>query len=667
MNSKSLVNKSVIKSDLRRYWWLGATFALLLFITTALPTRMVIMNAYMTDLSDRVFATSRFAQSALFSVFPIIGFGVIIPAMLFSYLHHKSAVCEAHKLPLTRGCLYFSHLISAAVLTVAAIVINMLIMFTMVDVQPSYIILWALLSLVYAFVAMTFSAAASMLVGNTAAGIVLPAIVMLLPLFFTGMLSELCTNYLYGYAEYNMLGFLQWVYPDYAHLLKGVIFIYLAAGVLFIILGRVFYKKRALENHSRILAFDGLNPVFMYGLAFCAGLASYAYIREILASDFGQKFSMWVGVPFGIAGIVIARMIIAKTFKPNKLIKPIIVYLAMMGVLYLFFGADITGFEKRMPDIDRIESVNVIDLYGEPDDMYAQRYDTINADDDGPHYLAEGARQKWEMYDEAEIEVVLELHRAIIESGEPDYNDTEYYLPVMYTLSNGRVMKREYRIDRENADVFEKYCAVQDLKTVKGVQFPIITDREMEYLGSNIVNLGIDTWVTPERQTQLLEALKKDVESSTYTDYEFPQAITSAKIKYRMPTLNKDKEPINDKSKWIQSEDTYNIYPSYKNCVALLKSWDLYEKMPSAEQVAQITVQDVNRKPYGQQYNEPERFDKADDKEKIQEILDWIKENSANMSDAEYMTKDTQHFNIAYEPGVGGFGSCDITLPKMPE
>ena len=32
MTLKSLVNKSVIKSDLRRYWYLGAIFAILLFL-----------------------------------------------------------------------------------------------------------------------------------------------------------------------------------------------------------------------------------------------------------------------------------------------------------------------------------------------------------------------------------------------------------------------------------------------------------------------------------------------------------------------------------------------------------------------------------------------------------------------------------------------------------
>ncbi len=670
MNSKSLVNKSVIKSDLRRYWSSGAAFAIMLFITTVLPARVVMSHAAISNMfvpeAANTFAVSRFANAALFSVFPIIAFGIIIPALLFSYLHHKSAVCEAHKLPLTRGCLYFSHLISAAVLLVVPIILNMLLMFTLVDVQASYIIMWALLSLVYAFVVMGFSAAAQMLVGNTAAGVVLPGIVMALPAFFTVMLSALCENYLYGYAEYGLIDYLEWVYMDYSHLLKGGVFIYLAAGALFIILGHIFYKKRALENHSRILAFDCLNPVFMYGLAFCAGLAGYAYICEIMSGSAQDTFSMWIGVPFGIAGIIIARMIISKTFKPNKIVKPIIVYLAMMGVLYLFFGADITGFEKRVPDIDKIESVNVIDLYGYPENAYTSYYDHISTDP-GPQYLAESAQPNWEMYDKADIEAVTALHRAIVESDKADYSNTEYYIPIVYTLSNGRVMKREYNIDRGSADVFEKYCAVQGLKPVKSNRFPIISDREMEYIGSNIVNLGIDTWVSPERQTQLLDALKKDVEASKYTDYEFSNAITSAKIKYRMPTLDKDRKPVEDKSKWIQSEDSYNIYPSYKNCIALLKSWGLYEKMPSADQVATITVEDITPIPNGMHYQEPTRFDKADDKAKIQKILDWIKENDANMSDAEYMTKDAQHINITYEPGVGGFGYCDISVPKMPE
>ena len=197
MSLKSLTNKGVIKSDLRRYWWVGATFTLMLFVITVLPLRTALI--YRPDTSTD-FIHSSFASMAHLSLLAIVPYCIITPAILFSYLHHKSSVCEVHRLPLSRTCLYFSHLVSACILLALPIIINAGLMFTMVDIRPSYILLWAALSLIYAFAITGFSAAASMLVGNTAAGMVLPAIVMLLPLFFTSMVDLLSYRDLKGYA-----------------------------------------------------------------------------------------------------------------------------------------------------------------------------------------------------------------------------------------------------------------------------------------------------------------------------------------------------------------------------------------------------------------------------------------------------------------------------------
>ena len=653
MSLKSLVNKSVIKSDLRRYWWLGAIFAGWLFLTTAIPANMVMNSDYFRAMSEteQHFIGSHFADATMASPFTIIAFCIIIPAMLYSYLHHKSAVSAAHSLPLKRECLYFSHLFSAGVLIAAAIVINAGIMLTMVDTSAWFILIWMCLSLVYAFVAMTFSAAASMLVGNVAAGVVLPFIVMLLPLFFTAMLQELCTNYLYGYAAYDVFRWLQWVYMDYESLLHGGAFWYIALGIVFIILGLVFYKKRALENHSRILAFDILNPIFMYGLAMCAGLAGYAYISTILYMSNGENFSMWIGLPFGIAGIIIARMIIAKTFKPKGIIKPVIIYVAMMFVVYLFFGFDITGFEKRVPDIDKIENVNVVNLY----DVVREAYYPTGSDS-GAYYVADSAIHDSNIYNSDDIEKVLALHNALIESGESDKN--HYYIPIVYTLSNGRTMKRQYHIDRNNAELLALYGEVQDLEPVKGDRFPIISNAEIDYTGSNVENWGIDTWLTPERQEELLEALKKDVEALKFADYEFGNTLTSFHLNFRKPSVDENNVPVADKEKWYSSSIAYNIYPGYENSIALLESWGLYNNKPSVDNVVQVDMWGI-----GDNYNARDNYVNITDKQEIQKILDHLEANAEHMSDAKYMSEDTQIFEISYEGGE----YFSVNAPKMVE
>ena len=83
MSLKSLFNKSVIKSDLRRYWYLSALFAGMIFLCATLPARTG-LNRYYSGTSVEHFVGSWFESAVDGSIVPIIIFCIIIPAMLFS-------------------------------------------------------------------------------------------------------------------------------------------------------------------------------------------------------------------------------------------------------------------------------------------------------------------------------------------------------------------------------------------------------------------------------------------------------------------------------------------------------------------------------------------------------------------------------------------------------
>ena len=640
MSLKSLINKSVIKSDMRRYWYLGVTFAIALFVATVLPMRRVFLLRPDTSAD---FIHSTFASIGQTSLFIIVPFCILTPALLFSYLHHKSSVCETHRLPLRRECLYFSHLVSAAVLIALPIILNAAIMFTMVETLPSYILLWAALSMIYAFVITSFSAAASMLVGNTAAGVMLPLIVMFLPLFFSGVMEILGSGYLYGYVPQGLPSFIYWIYADYAKLLEGRMYVYIAAGIVFIALGAWFYRMRRLENHTRILAFDALNPVFMYGLAFCAGLAGYMYLSVIF---YDRIISMWIGLPFGIIGIIVARMIISKSFKPTKILKPIIIYTAMMCVLYLFYGADITGFEKRVPDIDSIASVNVTNYSGVRSSTNLNG-ETLYTSENDPT-----------LYDKEDIEKVIALHRAIVESGEKKSKNA-YGLPITYKLKDGSEIRRSYAVTKDNEEVFRLFCAVQELKQVKCERFPIIGDDGTEYTNVRVINLGAPTWLDPSRQEQILAALKQDVLNASYTELTNSESITRLSVDSRIPSLDENMNPIEDKSHWAQQTLEYNVYPSYANCIALLKEWGLYNIVPSSDVIDRITVYQYTGT-YGTYSKAAFLTDKAD----IEKALAHIKANVDNMKDIDLLNGTYQRFTIGYKPDTG-YSTYTVDAPCM--
>ena len=58
------------------------------------------------------------------------------------------------------------------------------------------------------------------------------------------------------------------------------------------------------------------------------------YISSLLGN--GRQF--WIAIPFGIVGTIGAKMITERTFRPKKIIKASVIYLAMLFAIYLFIG-----------------------------------------------------------------------------------------------------------------------------------------------------------------------------------------------------------------------------------------------------------------------------------------------------------------------------------------
>lgn len=640
MNSKSLVNGSIIKSDLRRYWYMGALFAVMLLLVTALP----IHNYYSTGVSGVTtlpFKDCFFLERASAALFPIIIFSVTIPALIFSYLHHRSAVNAMHCLPLSRGTLYISHLISAAALIVAAIAVNAIIMISALHawVPASYILKWAALSLIYCFVLMSFSAMASMLVGNTAAAIILPYIVLALPLFVSAIASFLCEIYLYGFTHMNDWFGIDRLYLSYSQLMSGWVLLYIGLGILFLALGLLAYKKRALENNSRILAFDFINPIFMYSFALCLGFCGCVYLLDFISIE---TRSMWLALPFGIAGVIIAKMIINKSFKPKGFVLPAIIYCLMMCIIYLLVAMDITGYEKRVPDASEVASINVIGF----------RYDNNlqNYDNNGQMmYLSENAKSDLNIYDKADIEKVIALHNAITVSGESDTRNQKY-IPIEYTLTNGKKMYREYNFDTGNG-LLELYGKVCDIRPVKVNQFPIISDAEPEYMSGSVDTMGYHNDVFDGEQLKAItEALRKDVEASKYDDYARGEALTRVVLSYRLPSVYEDGTVVPDKNMWIQNSVQYNIYPSYTNTIALLTSWGRYHKMPSVADIKTIRMynlhdEDAEKEKVVQYGYNMEGAENVTDK--AQTVLDYLRNNPDHLCQMDDRNA-SQRFEIDY-------------------
>lgn len=648
MSLKSLVNKSIIKSDLRRYWYLGALFTVMLLLTAVLPAAYCVKTlSYINSNGDFI---EVFASDVFVSIFAVLAFGIVTPAMIFSYIHHKSAVHMVHSLPIKRESLYFSHLVSAGILNAAPVIINMFIMLGIKGLHPSNAFIWAGLTLVYVFLITSFGTAAATLTANVFASIVLPYIVILLPMFIEMMARLLCERYLYGFTGNGYVSLTSHIYADYEMLLKGMIFVYIVLGILFFAIGLVSYKKRALENNSRLAAFNVLNPIFLYGVAVCAGFLGYAYVTEFTGND----GTMWLAAPFGIAGLIIARMIIERTFRPRNIIKPAVIYLAILCAVYVFVGLDITGYEKRVPNIDDITSVDVCN-YG-----YNQRYYTAaNAAGyaDISVRLAPEAIHDAKLYKPEDIEKVIALHRGIInDKGNKDLSNF-CDIPVTYTLKNGRTLKRRYSFDK-SGELETLYESVMNTTPVKADRFPVLSDIVQEYTSAQVSTCGINrTNLTNEQMNAVIQALKEDIAAADYKSFN-GDALTTITVNVIMPSIDDAGNPITDKSGWASEQLGYAVHMSYKKTIALLKEWGMYNVMPSAETISSVQLRKQNE--YGEEYNSKY----ITDKENIQKLLNYIQDNQDELRiDGKMLREDGTDVVFNYDGG----NAWVVSLLKVPE
>ena len=502
MNLKTcLFDKSTIKSDFKRFWWVSVIYMVLtaLFI---LPRAVTKNEYYVHGGWDFSYVTDN-------GIFALL-FAFLLGGMIFSYLHKGNAVSCFHGLPLTRKKLYFSHIFAGFVILFIPIAITsgvIAIESLYLGATINYAVKYLYTCLVYAGVVFMVTVFSSMISGNTVATYIFSIGFMALPgfvLYFTQWILNINLYGFNGYLEGYIYNYIYITGVNDMWSYKSLWYVVLIA-VLFVIT-YVLYKIRKLENYDDIVVFKYLKPVFMYTLAVCFGVFGYMVIYEVADCS-----NLFLGtLPLGCVALIAAFMLNRKSFGIRGLFKPLAVFVICLGAVSLGFAADITGYERRIPAVGDIES---IDTYGN-NDYHAMNVLNTEPEDVNLNDLL----YKEYVTDKSEIENIVDLHRAVVENRieSSDYSE----IPIVYNLRGGKQLKRTYKVDNK---AFAEYLKPYYENTVyKKYRFPLVNDREkyisyVEYSGLNVRNsIKLDS-VYNER---FYDAVKKDVDGLKYEDMQ---------------------------------------------------------------------------------------------------------------------------------------------------
>lgn len=491
MNSKiSLFSKALVKSDIKRYWWVSAIYMVL----TAL---FILPNAVMKDIGD---VYSRFDSDngglALF-------FAFVLGGLLFSYLHRVNSVSFMNSIPVSRTTQYLSHILSGFILLIVPITITSIIIFFEElhygsGIQFCYKYFYTcLLYSACAFMLTTFT---SVLSGNLISTYVFGGGFVALPYFILSMANEIFSKNVYGFVDYDE-GIMQYIYImgiDEMWAKRSVI--YIAIALALFVISLVLYKLRNMENYGEVVAFKPLKPILMYFVAVCFGLFGYDSLYYI----HNRSLNFTLGVlPLGIVALIAVFMLNQKSFSFKGILKPIVIFAVCMGIVNVIFAFDLTGYERRIPDENNVVSIDAFsgyyaDCYATSRDYGAPIYDDIN---------------KGILTDKKDIDTITKLHKYLVQRG--TVNDNSISIKITYTLKNNKKLSRNYLLNyNEMKDIYS-------IDNYKKVIYPIANDnkKEMDY-----VELSDSRSLSPSIRlynidiNKLYDVVKKDVIKLTPED-----------------------------------------------------------------------------------------------------------------------------------------------------
>ena len=385
-------------------------------------------------------------------------FGVLAAMAVFSHLYNPRSANLFGSLPIRREGLFLTHYLAGlSFLIVPNVVIFLLTLLVEAaggEVVWTGLLFWLAVACGEGFFFYTLAVFCAMFTGHILALPAFYAIVNGIVMGITGLVTVVLESFYYGFSGlpdsvyeaalwftpvgklYQAVRYGRYVLEDtfssaiqWKLRLEGldVVGVYAVAALVLAVCAFLLYRKRRLESAGDVVAVNAMKPVFKYGVALCVGLAFGLGTMVIL---YGGEIGLMIAiVVWGVIGYFAAEMLLQKSFKVFKKWKGALAVTAVFVILFCVVGFDLTGFEKRVPDPNSVESVTVSGL----DVMYLR--------DDGDRF------DNLNITDPDQIKLIALVHRAAVEQGDvdrPGGPGTSTSLYVTYHLKNGGTLTRRY-------------------------------------------------------------------------------------------------------------------------------------------------------------------------------------------------------------------------------
>ena len=534
MKSKtSFFNRTVFKKNVTLYWPIWVCY--LLYGMVKVPGQLWSRLQQQTDMTAYARDYALYNSLRLeVDVAAIAIMAVVCGMALFGYLFTQKNAYMIHALPVTRGELYVTNMISGLcfLLIPQALVFLVTVVLCLLKgiASVQFLGLWVLSVMGIAF----FLYATVCFCGYLGYGLGMDTVPEFLILRILSPMNYLYNNVRFVFRQsYNQETDLMSGVLSYRGL--RVLAAYVAAAVVIYLIAYYCYKKRRIESAGDLISFNWVKPLFRWGVGTGVG-----YFAGVLMAEFLDSVHLHVKKPmllvlvvaFGFVSFFIAQMFVEKGFRVFCRRRFCESGLFVLFVLGSFWGCskNATYLEQYVPDADQVSRVEVSLDY-----PVEYKGDSVRV-----------ARQA-----QKEILSHAEIYR---ENKTDDSTQIIFY----YYLKNGKTLSRTYEIVGGNETLSELLFKEENK-----------VDHFMEYL------FGTDSDKISKFSTGTLTLNES---SENYKDCDF-DADTAKKLyqaiyedaadqklqKYNLTNALKDPEETGEYSSASISLDYYHASADWKN------------------------------------------------------------------------------------------------------
>lgn len=555
MQSKtSFFNRTLFRKNLSRYWPLWGFASFVGFLAPAALLVRVIQSGETSVAPLRVREIYYYLVADAVPIVSI-AYAILCAMAVWSYLYNARSVGMMHSLPIRREGLFLTNLLSGlAMMAIPYLVAGGL--GTLLFACCGGFDAWGTLVTVLAVIAqsVTFFGLATFCAFLTGNIFALPVLYFLLN-FLAPLGDWLCNlfarGFLFGFtADYSgtvdflcpMVYLTQRLYVnseyetvrdsalEYQNRLTSVtlenawlIAAYAAAGLVFLALAYLLYRRRESERAGDVVAVRVFRPVFRFGVAALSALLGGRLLYALLWESF-QAGDTFTPVPLaiclivaGLIGYYAASMLLAKSLRVFR--GSAVGALCLVAACAAFCAGmryDLFGIERRIPDQNEITQLEI----------YLARNTYYLTPEDQPELLS-GAQdlQRTLIAQKDLIRSNYETYRHGGSSSDPDASTNIRYI---YTLKNGATVERFYTVSFARSDlqtsgsyanVMDAYVNSPALRQARlrwgDPEFHVESGSFDSQSTGDYFNLG-----TQECET-LLSAIARDAENGNWGRYDW--------------------------------------------------------------------------------------------------------------------------------------------------